>query len=233
MIIQLIIDLGFRTGIHRDPTSIKSILYRKDSKLSTYELPALNLKTLWAYLKELDASASVSIGTPFRVNDTFSDTQMPLFVGCDVDTAFTNLQREASALLNSVPPISLRDALLLRKKFIGLNSSLDSFKNLITPRDTPVSRSQLTTIAQRVNLKLKICGLLEVLDSYLLNVLTDEKKYPSSQLTVENREYLKKLSRRTELDFTQLNITLWKFWKDLCNGKTVFANENGFYTIHS
>ncbi|GMG30412.1 unnamed protein product [Ambrosiozyma monospora] len=236
MIIQLIMDLGFRTGIHRDPTSIKNILYRKDSKLSKYELPALNLKTLWAYLKQLDASSSVYSGTPFRVNDTFSDTQMSPFVGCDVDAAFTNLQREASALVNSVQPISLRDVLLLRKKCIDLNGTLASFKNLITPRDTPVPRSKLTVIAHQVNLKLKIYGLLEVLESYLLNVLTDEKKYPASQLTVENREYLKNLSRRTELNFTQLNITLWKFWKELCNGTTVFANDNdndnGFYTMY-
>ncbi|GMG25591.1 unnamed protein product [Ambrosiozyma monospora] len=232
MIIQLIMDLGFRTGIHRDPTSIKNILYRKDSKLSMYELPALNLKTLWAYLKQLDASSSVWTGTPFRVNNTFSDTQMPPFVGCDVDAAFTNLQREASALLNSVQPISLRDALLLRKKCIDLNGTLVSFKNLITPRDTPLPHSKLTVIAHQVTLKLKIYGLLEVLDSYLLNVLTDEKKYPASQLTVENREYLKNLSRRTELNFTQLNITLWKFWKELCNGTTVFANDNVFYTMY-
>ncbi|GME73764.1 unnamed protein product [Ambrosiozyma monospora] len=232
MMTTLIVDLGFRTGLHRDPKSIKNILYRKGSKLSTYTLPLPNSQTLWAYLEQLDASTSVFMGTPFRINDAFSDTHMPSFTGCEASRTFTNLLRETSLLVNSAHPLSLRDALLLRRKYVNLNCSLESLDSLIIPRDSFLQHSNLASIAHEVSLKLKIFGVLLVLDSYLLNILTDDQKYPSDQLTLENRDLLKQISRKTEIDFTQLSITVWKFWKDLSDGVTVFGKDNNFYIIY-
>ncbi|GME72019.1 unnamed protein product [Ambrosiozyma monospora] len=157
---------------------------------------------------------------------------MPIFTGCHVSKAFTNLLRETSSLVNSVNPLSLRDVLSLREKYVNLNCLTESLDSLIRPRDLILQRSNLTTIAHQVNLKLKIFGVLQLLDSYLLNILTDEQKYPSNHLTLENRDFLKQISRKTEFDFTQLSITIWKFWKDLSDGVTVFGKDNNFYIIY-
>ncbi|GME74461.1 unnamed protein product [Ambrosiozyma monospora] len=232
-VIRETIDLAYRLGLHRDPTTVQEfILPPKHSRGSIYHLPPLNSRALWAYLKMLDASYSIYIGLPLLISDVFSDSSLPPIVGNNMFAVFTDLERETAVLMNSVSPISLNDLLKLRDKYLKLNSSIETFDELISPRDTLLSAPELSAIAHKLRLKLKLFRILGVFNSYLTNAFTDTGKYPTSQLTPENLTLLNEFASHFHYEFTKITAVIWKFLRMLCDGNTVFGDSNSFYCVY-
>ncbi|GME98323.1 unnamed protein product [Ambrosiozyma monospora] len=179
-----------------------------------------------------DASYSIYIGMPLLISDVFSDSSLPPIVGNNMFAEFTNLERETSVLMNSVSPISLNDLLKMREKYLKLNSSFETFDELIAPRDTILSMPELSAIAHKLGLKLKLFRILGTFNSYLTNAFTDTGKYPTSQLTPENLRLLKEYACHFHYEFTKITAVIWTFLKVLCDGNTVFGDSNSFYCVY-
>ncbi|GMG28349.1 unnamed protein product [Ambrosiozyma monospora] len=231
-VVRETIDLAYRLGLHRDPTDQEYIVINKKSHGSIYHLPPLNSRSLWSYLKMLDASYSLYIGLPLLISDVFSDSSLPPMVGSNMFAIFTDLERETSVLMNSVSPISLNDLLRLREKYLKLNSSFETFEELIAPRDILLSRPALSTIARKLRLKLKLFRILGVFNWYLTNAFTDTGKYPASQLTPENLKLLNVYGCHFHYEFIKITAVIWIFLKMLCDGNTVFGDANSFYCVY-
>ncbi|GMG22378.1 unnamed protein product [Ambrosiozyma monospora] len=232
-VVRETIDSAYRLGLHRDPTTVQEFIFAsKRSRGSIYHLPPLNSRALWSYLKMLDASYSIYIGLPLLISDVFSDSSLPPIVGNNMFAVFTDLESETAVLMNSVSPISLNDLLKLREKYLKLNSSFETFDELIAPRDILLSTPELSAIAHKLRLKLKLFRILGVFNSYLTNAFTDTGKYPTSQLTPENLVLLNDYACHFHYEFTKITAVIWKFLRMLCDGNTVFGDSNSFYCVY-
>ncbi|GMG22914.1 unnamed protein product [Ambrosiozyma monospora] len=247
------INLAFKLGLHRDPTSIPETAYQKvvldgdsdDNDNDDYDygsganppyiLPPMNSRTLWSRLKQLDASHSVYSGEPLVIMDQFSDSCLSAVVGNNSFTDFTDLQRELALLMNSVTSsISLDDVLLLRKKYMMLNSSLGSFQSLIESREVNLGQSELIKIAHCLSLKMKVCRVLILLNSFLCGLINDPDKFPNHGLNEANRHLLKKVALTLKCESLKITLLVWKIWILLASGDedTVLGHNNEFYVVY-
>ncbi|GME81227.1 unnamed protein product [Ambrosiozyma monospora] len=179
---------------------------------------------------------SCNVGLPYLVNDEFSDVGVPQTPNADSSVVLANLLRELSKEMNSVEPISLNDAISLHKKISRFNSSLGTFREILSTHNLqfsiPLSQSALNEIAHKIKLKLITLKQLSSLSSTLCSMLENLTYYPSFELTTENITILKQTSTYYESFFLSTALVGWSLVRELSSTDTIFGTQHLKYIMY-